>query len=210
LLRQLASGRARHARLMRGRHIRRRERVRLPARERPSADAARHQQHRAGRPDPGPRGPQRSGARGPVHGLSLRQLAELLHEKLLDEASAHHASTDGGSGKAAGHHARPGPATFFRLQGHSNGKLASYIAPGEILDVDPKSFGGIGVFALPGFARFYRHVLVGEHFPHHGAVAFSNCASTLYDAMKLLGVSDIHVPLPAARLYPRENPFRAR
>jgi L-fucose isomerase-like protein len=105
---------------------------------------------------------------------------------------------------------RPGPATFFRLQGHSNGKLASYIAPGEILDVDPKSFGGIGVFALPGFARFYRHVLVGEHFPHHGAVAFSNCASTLYDAMKLLGVSDIHVPLPAARLYPRENPFRAR
>jgi L-fucose isomerase-like protein len=102
---------------------------------------------------------------------------------------------------------RPGPATFFRLQGHSNGQLASYVAPGEILDVDPKSFGGIGVFAIPHFARFYRHVLVGEHFPHHGAVAFSHCASTLFDAMRLLGVPRVHVPRPPAQLYPQENPF---
>jgi L-fucose isomerase-like protein len=105
---------------------------------------------------------------------------------------------------------RPGPATFFRLQGHSNGKLASYIAPGEILDVDPMSFGGIGVFAIPHFARFYRHVLVGEHFPHHGAVAFSHCAPVLYDAVKLMGVASIHVPLPPDRLFPSENPFRSR
>ncbi len=105
---------------------------------------------------------------------------------------------------------RPGPATFFRLQGHSNGKLASYIAPGEILDVDPRSFGGIGVFAIPHFARFYRHVLVGEHFPHHGAVAFSHCGAALFDALKMLGIPDIHVPLPPERLYARENPFAGR
>ena len=102
---------------------------------------------------------------------------------------------------------RPGPATFFRLQGNANGQLASYVAQGEILDIDPRSFGGIGVFAIPNFARFYRHVLIGKHFPHHGAVAFSHCGAALFDALTLLGVSSIHVPQPPTRLYAHENPF---
>ncbi len=102
---------------------------------------------------------------------------------------------------------RPGPTTFFRLQGNADSQLVSYVAQGEILDIDPHSFGGIGVFAIPDFARFYRHVLIGKRFPHHGAVAFATCGEVLYDALTLLGVTDINTPLPAGALYPGENPF---
>ncbi|HEX2951418.1 MAG TPA: fucose isomerase [Armatimonadota bacterium] len=102
---------------------------------------------------------------------------------------------------------RPGPTTFFRLQGNAEGVLRSYVSEGAILDIDPHSFGGIGVFGIPNFARFYRHVLIGKCFPHHGAVAFDHCAEILFDALAMLGVSDISVPLPATTLYPGENPF---
>jgi L-fucose isomerase-like protein len=102
---------------------------------------------------------------------------------------------------------RPGPATFFRLQSSADCQLSSYIAQGNILDIDPQSFGGIGVFAIPGFARFYRHVMLVKRFPHHGAVAFAGCGKVLFDAVELLGVEDIGVPLPKTMLYPGENPF---
>ena len=102
---------------------------------------------------------------------------------------------------------RPGPATLFRLQADSDAQLCSYVAEGEILDVDPCSFGGIGVFAIPGFARFYRHVLIGWHFPHHGGVGFAGAGKTLYEAVRLLGVDSIGVPLPDTMLYDGENPF---
>ncbi len=102
---------------------------------------------------------------------------------------------------------KPGTTTFFRLQGNADSKLVSYVSEGYILDVDPHSFGGIGVFAIPDFARFYRHVLIGKRFPHHGAVAFAHCGQALFDAVQLLGVTDINVPLPDAIPYPGENPF---
>ncbi len=102
---------------------------------------------------------------------------------------------------------RPGEATFFRLQGNIDNKLVSYIAEGNILDIDPMSHGGIGVFAIPNFARFYRHVVIGKQFPHHGAVGFAHCGKALFDALKLLGVDDINVPLPKTMMYPGENPF---
>jgi L-fucose isomerase-like protein len=101
----------------------------------------------------------------------------------------------------------PGPTTLFRLQGSAEGKLVSYVSEGSILDVDPRSFGGIGVFAIPNFARFYRHVLIGKRFPHHGAVAFAHCGKALFDAVKMLGVCDINAPKPAGVLYCGENPF---
>ncbi|MBN1942366.1 MAG: fucose isomerase [Phycisphaerae bacterium] len=101
----------------------------------------------------------------------------------------------------------PGPITFFRVQGGAKGGLGSYIAQGEVLDVDPRSFGAIGVFAIPDFARFYRHVLIGGHYPHHGAVAFGHAGRALFDAVKLLGVENVSTPLPAARPYPGENVF---
>ncbi|MCL2701282.1 MAG: fucose isomerase [Phycisphaerae bacterium] len=102
---------------------------------------------------------------------------------------------------------RPGATTFFRLQGNAAGELVSYCAEGEILDIDPKSFGGIGIFAIPDFARFYRHVLIGKCFPHHGAVAFAKCGKTLVDAVRMLGVKDINVPLPNTMMYAGENLF---
>ncbi len=102
---------------------------------------------------------------------------------------------------------KPGPTTFFRLQGNADSQLVSYVCEGNILDIDPCSFGGVGVFGIPNFARFYRHVLIGKRFPHHGAVAFTHCGRALFDAVKLLGVDDISVPLPGTIRYPGENPF---
>ncbi len=102
---------------------------------------------------------------------------------------------------------KPGPTTFFRLQGNADSELVSYICQGHILDIDPHSFGGIGVVAIPDFARFYRHVLIGKRFPHHSAVAFDHCGKILFDAVKLLGVDDINVPLPKTMWYPGENPY---
>ncbi|HDZ22460.1 hypothetical protein LCGC14_0269550 [marine sediment metagenome] len=102
---------------------------------------------------------------------------------------------------------RAGPISFFRIQGAADGGLTSYVAEGNILDIDPRSFGGIGIVAIPNFARFYRHVLIGKQFPHHGAVAFSQCGKVLYDAAAMLGIEDINTPLPPTALYAGENPF---
>ncbi len=102
---------------------------------------------------------------------------------------------------------RPGPTTLFRLQGTAGSRLQSYVAHGHILEAEPASFGSIGVFGIPNFARFYRHVLIEKQFPHHAAVAFTACGRVLYDAVRLLGVSDVHAPQPAGSLYPSENPF---
>ncbi|HAN43227.1 MAG TPA: fucose isomerase [Sphaerochaeta sp.] len=97
--------------------------------------------------------------------------------------------------------------TFYRLQCDSDGVLRSYVAEGEVLPVRTRSFGGIGVFAIPEMGRFYRHVLIEKHYPHHGAVAFAHCGKTLFEVFKYLGVQDIAYNQPAGRLYPTENPF---
>jgi len=102
---------------------------------------------------------------------------------------------------------KPGPTTMFRFQSTADGVLRSYIAEGEFLDIDPCTFGGIGVVAIPQFARFYRHVLVGKRFPHHSAFGFRKVGKILFEAVKLLGVDDISVPLPPTTLYEGENPF---
>jgi len=55
--------------------------------------------------------------------------------------------------------------TLFRLQSTAECQLRSYIAEGEVLKVDPKSFGAIGVFAIKEMSRFYRHVLIAKRYP---------------------------------------------
>jgi L-fucose isomerase-like protein len=100
------------------------------------------------------------------------------------------------------------PITFYRLQCDSEGNLRSYIAEGEVLDVPTRSFGGIGVFAIPEMGRFYRHVLIQKRFPHHGAVAFSHVGKTLFEVFKYLGIQDISYNQPACLPYPTENPFK--
>ena len=102
---------------------------------------------------------------------------------------------------------KPSDTTMFRLQSNSDSKLVSYIAHGQFLDVNPHSFGSLGVAAIPGFARFYRHVLIQKRFPHHGAFGFEKCGKVLFEALKLLGVEDINTPKPAGELYAGENPF---
>ena len=101
----------------------------------------------------------------------------------------------------------PSDVTFFRLQCDSEGTLRSYVAEGEVLPVPTGSFGGIGIFAIPEMGRFYRHVLIEKHYPHHGAVAFRHCGAALFEVMKYLGVGDIAYNQPGSLPYPGENPF---
>ncbi len=97
--------------------------------------------------------------------------------------------------------------TFYRLQCDSQGVLRSYIAQGEVLPVAARSFGGIGVFAIPEMGRFYRNVLIAKRFPHHGAVAFSHCGKYLYEVFRYYGVENIDYNRPASIPYPDENPW---
>ena len=70
-----------------------------------------------------------------------------------------------------------------------------------------RSFGGIGVFAIPEMGRFYRHVLLAKRYPHHGAVAFDHVGKALYTIFDYLGVEDIAFNQPKGMLYKDENPF---
>ena len=104
---------------------------------------------------------------------------------------------------------KPGDITFFRLQSTADCKLRAYIAKGEVLPVATRSFGAIGIFAIPEMGRFYRHVLIEKNFPHHGAVAFGNFGKTLYEVFKYVGVpvEEIGYNQPAGVRYPTENPW---
>ena len=101
----------------------------------------------------------------------------------------------------------PGDITFFRLQSTADAKLRAYIAHGEVLPVATRSFGAIGVFAIPEMGRFYRHVLIEGGFPHHGAVAFGHYGKAIFDTLKYLGVEDLEFNRPAGMLYDGENPY---
>ena len=102
----------------------------------------------------------------------------------------------------------PGDITFFRLQSTSDNKLKAYVAEGEVLPVATKSFGGIGVFAIKEMGRFYRHVLIENNFPHHGAVTFAHNGKALYEVFKYLGVENLGYNQPKSLPYPTENPFK--
>ncbi|MCL2333049.1 MAG: fucose isomerase, partial [Actinomycetia bacterium] len=99
------------------------------------------------------------------------------------------------------------PITFFRLHSNADTSLQAYVAQGEILPSPTNSFGGIGVFAIPDMARFYRHVLLAKRFPHHGAVAFAHIGRALYALFDFLGIEDVSYNQPASVLYPGESPF---
>ena len=103
----------------------------------------------------------------------------------------------------------PGDITFFRLQSTADCRLRAYVANGEVLPVATRSFGGIGIFAIPEMKRFYRHVLIEGNYPHHGAVAFGHYGKALYEVFKYIGVdvNEIGYNQPAGVRYPTENPF---
>jgi len=103
----------------------------------------------------------------------------------------------------------PGDITFYRLQSTADNKLRAYIAQGEVLPAATRSFGAIGIFAIPQMGRFYRHVLIEKNFPHHGAVAFGHYGKAIYEIFKFIGVDveEIGFNQPAGMLYKTENPF---
>lgn len=102
---------------------------------------------------------------------------------------------------------KPGDVTLFRIQSSADTALKCYVAEGEVLDIDPKSFGSIGVFAVKEMGRFYRHVLIGNQFPHHAGVGFKHTAKALFSAVKMLGIEDVYWNLPKGQFYKDENPF---
>ena len=101
----------------------------------------------------------------------------------------------------------PGDITLFRLQSTADARLKAYVAQGEVLPVAARSFGAIGVFAVPEMGRFYRHVLIEKNYPHHGAVAFGHFGRALFNLFRYLGVEDIGFNQPKGMLYQTENPF---
>lgn len=103
----------------------------------------------------------------------------------------------------------PGDITFYRLQSTADNQLTAYIAQGEVLPVATRSFGAIGIFAIPEMGRFYRHVLIEGNFPHHGAVAFGHFGKAIYEVFKYIGVDvkDIGYNQPKGVRYPTENPW---
>jgi L-fucose isomerase-like protein len=103
---------------------------------------------------------------------------------------------------------RAGDATIFRLQSTADTQLCAYIAQGEVLDIAPRSFGSIGVFAIKEMGRFYRHVLIQKNFPHHTAIAFQHAGQSLFSALKMLGINDIYFNQPRGLPYNTENPFQ--
>ena len=103
---------------------------------------------------------------------------------------------------------KPGEITFYRLQSTADNHLYAYVAEGEVLNVPTHSFGSIGVFAIKEMGRFYRHVLIENGFPHHGAVAFGHYGKTLFELFKYLGAEKVDYNQPATLPYKTENPFK--
>ncbi len=103
---------------------------------------------------------------GRIYGVPLRQYPRLQTTQPGVEKSA-----DYGTYPAAGGHTGhsggtilPGDVTLFR-HGTPDGRLSAYIAQGEVLDAEDGSFGSRGIIAVPDMGRFYRHVLLENHFP---------------------------------------------
>ena len=102
----------------------------------------------------------------------------------------------------------PNKVTIYRCQGAASGdKLVSYVAEGEILPVKTRSFGSIGIFAVPQMGRFYRYALLENGFPHHTAVAFGHYGKEIFEVLRLLGADTIEHNRSADFLYSKENPF---
>ncbi len=74
----------------------------------------------------------------------------------------------------------PGDITFFRLQSTADAKLRAYIAHGEVLPVATRSFGAIGIFAIPEMGRFYRHVLIERQLSSSRCCCFRSLRKELF------------------------------
>lgn len=103
----------------------------------------------------------------------------------------------------------PGDITFYRLQSVADNVLRAHVVQDEVFPAATHSFGAIGISAIPGMNRFYRHILVEKDFPHYGAVAFGHYGETTYKVFKYIDVDveKIRFNQPKGMLYRTENPF---
>ncbi|MCL2364250.1 MAG: fucose isomerase [Defluviitaleaceae bacterium] len=136
----------------------------------------------------------------------LKEDAEMKHQLIMKRALEPDGEPDITRGTLEGT-IKADKITLFRLQSTADCVLRSYIAQGETLDIDHKSFGGIGIIAVDEMARFYRHVLIAKRYPHHAGLGFGHVGKALYSAMKMLGVCDVAYNQPASLPYCGENPF---
>ena len=72
----------------------------------------------------------------------------------------------------------PGDITFFRLQSTADNKLRAYVANGEVLPVATRSFGAIGIFAIPEMKRFLPSCADRRQLP----ASRSGCIRTLWQS----------------------------
>ena len=100
-----------------------------------------------------------------------------------------------------------GKMTMFRLHSDPDGRLKAYVANGEILPAEVNTYGDYGIFAVKEMERFYRYVLVEQHFPHHAAILFENQAEAVFEVLRYLGITSIAYNQPQSLPYAAENPF---
>ena len=136
----------------------------------------------------------------------LKDDAEMKHQLIMKRALEPDGEPDITRGTLEGT-IKAGDITLFRLQSTADCVLRSYIAQGQTLDIDHKSFGGIGIIGIDEMARFYRHVLVGKRYPHHAGLGFGHVGKALFASMKMLGICDVAYNQPASLPYCGENPF---
>ena len=55
--------------------------------------------------------------------------------------------------------------------------------------------------------RFYRHVLIADGYPHHGAVAFGKQGKAIWAVLKMLEIENVKFNQPKGVYYKTENPY---
>lgn len=88
---------------------------------------------------------------------------------------------------------QPGPFTFLRLStDDASGRIRGYAGEGEFTGDALETFGGYGVFRIPGLQELLAYIC-GNGFEHHVSVNLSETADSIAEALgKYLGW-DIHV-----------------
>ncbi|NIM93401.1 MAG: fucose isomerase [Anaerolineales bacterium] len=87
---------------------------------------------------------------------------------------------------------RSGPFTFCRVSTDDlNGRILAYVGEGNLSDDPLETFGGYGVFHVPGLQKLLRYICENG-FEHHVAINLSQKASAVHEALnKYLGW-DVH------------------
>ena len=78
-----------------------------------------------------------------------------------------------------------------------------------MLPVATRSFGSIGIVAIPEMGRFYRHVLIEEVTRITARLLLDTYGKALFEVFKYIGVpvEEIGYNQPAGVRYPTENPW---